>query len=505
MTWRFFIACRMISENDSVKLIFGLKLRSLRQQKGLSYQQLSEATKLAISYLHDIENGRKYPKADKIMALTKALGVEYDYLVSLNGGKKLQPIIDLISSEFINVIPWEHFGLSPASLLELFSNTPDKVTAFISTLIKISRAYQMSTESFYTTALRSYQDLHDNYFEDLEATALRFRQEHNLEDHIPLQPDTLITILQKQYDIQIDRKKMGTVTALNSLRSYFAAEKKVLYINKQLSPAQEAFLLSRELAFQYLQITERSYETIIQHPGSFDVLLHNFRASYFAAALLIPEDNIAADLRTLMRLDKWDGNAWLQLLDKYSVTPEMLMQRLTNILPHHFGIDQLFFLRMTGNIARSHYDITKELHLSQLHNPHANAISEHYCRRWLAIDMMQQTAVQVAKKKYKQPAVGIQVSHYHQTHNRYLAITFAKPRQKSSEEMISVTLGLMMDKQLLQSMRFVHDPSLPEKIVNTACERCSIMDCQERGAPPTVILEKEKQIEINTALQSLEK
>ncbi len=164
----------MITDNDIVKLVFGLKIRSLRQEKNLSYQQLSESTGLALSYLHDIENGKKYPKADKILSLAKSLEVDYDYLVSLNAGKKLQPVITLLSSDLMNVIPWQHFGISLSTLLSIFSNTPDKVTAFISTLIKIFRTHEMSRESFYTTALRSYQELNDNYFEELEIQANKF-------------------------------------------------------------------------------------------------------------------------------------------------------------------------------------------------------------------------------------------------------------------------------------------------------------------------------------------
>src|SRR4030095_10322380 len=142
----------MISDNDSIRLIFGLKVKSLRQASVLSYQQLADKAGLSLSYVHDIETGKKYPKADKIIALAKALGVDYDYLVSLHASKKLQPIIDLINSDLLNVIPWEHFGLTPAALLELFANTPDKVTAFISTLLKISRSYQLSKEGFYNAA-----------------------------------------------------------------------------------------------------------------------------------------------------------------------------------------------------------------------------------------------------------------------------------------------------------------------------------------------------------------
>src|SRR5687768_18399298 len=118
----------MISENDSIRLIFGLKVKSLRQAKGLSYQQLADKAGLSLSYVHDIETGKKFPKADKIIVLARTLGVDYDYLVSLRASKKLQPVIDLISSDFIKAIPWEHFGLSPSDQLALVRNELDKVT-----------------------------------------------------------------------------------------------------------------------------------------------------------------------------------------------------------------------------------------------------------------------------------------------------------------------------------------------------------------------------------------
>jgi transcriptional regulator with XRE-family HTH domain/predicted transcriptional regulator len=494
----------MITENESVKLIFGLKIRSLRQQKGLSYQQLSELTKVAISYLHDIENGKKYPKADKILTLAKALGVDYDYLVSLTGDKKLQPLIDLISTDFINVIPWEHFGLQPAGILELFTNTPDKITTFISTLVKISRAYHLSRDNFYTTALRSYQDMYNNYFEDLEAASGEFRETLELNGTDALRADRLETLLETHFAIRTDRRKMGTISSIAHLRSYFAKEKKVLYLNKQLSPAQEAFLLARELGFQVLGTGLRPYETMVQHASSFDLLLNNFKASYFAASLLIPEADLAEDVKEISSHIKWDGKAWLALLDAYNVTPEMLMQRLTNILPHHFGIDQLFFLRMSSD-TEQHYEITKELHLSQLHNPHANLSNEHYCRRWMAVSLMEQGAALQHQKKLKGPLIGVQISHYWQTQNRYLCITIAKPKSKQSEEMISVTLGLMLDKPMLQLMRFVNDPHIHTRIVNTTCERCSINDCKERAAPPLFIQQQEQEAEMQTGLEQLNK
>lgn len=485
----------MVSENDSIRLIFGLKIKALRQSKGLSYQQLADKAGLSISYVHDIETGKKFPKADKIIALAKTLGVDYDYLVSLRASKKLQPIIDLISSDFLNAVPWEHFGLAPANLLDLFSNAPDKVTAFISTLLKISRRYQLSKEGFYNSALRSYQDLHDNYFEEIEEAAVRFRETYGIINDIPVSIAAIEQILE-QTGIRVNRKKMATMKALDKLRSYYSAKNKTLFINKRLSIAQEKFLIGRELGFQYLNLSNRPFETVYTGNESFEIMLNNFKASYFAAALLMPEEHFVEQVKTVARQPQWNPQAWMGLTLLYDVTPEMMMERLTNILPRHFGIDHLFFLRMNGNGVDRRYEMTKELHLSQLHNPYGNALYEHYCHRWVSIRSIKEVMALVNGLKYTGPLVEAQISQYWQTHNRYLCITIAKPLTKDGTQFDSVTIGLLIDQNLVHTMPFVNDPAMLVRTVHTTCERCGIMDCLERVAEPVVLqrlLEKAEQ------------
>lgn len=493
----------MTNNNDIIRLIFGLKLKVLRQQRNINYQQLSDMTGIAVSYLHGIENGKKYPKADKIIVLAKALNVEYDYLVSLTANKRLQPIIDLLNSDFAKLVPWEHLGVQPTALFDLFAETPDKMTAFISTILKIARSVQVSKDDFYMSALRSYQDIHDNYFEDLENAAQQLRERHALKGTTVLNVEALEGVLSKAYGIKVDRKTMHTKEALKGLRSYYAKAKKVLYLNKNLSTAQEKFLLAREIAFQDLQFAVRPYETVLQDFVSFDTLLNNFKASYFASALLLPEDSFTEDIRLVFLEQKWNEKVWLDLIDKYDVTPEMFMQRLTNILPKHFGIDQLFFLRLSGSIKDNTYEITKELHLSKLHNPYANALNEHYCRRWVAISLMKEVHQKAAAKKYKQPLVAPQISQYWQTHNRYLCITIAKPHPKHADKITSVTLGLLIDRQLLQRIPFVNDLSIPVKTVHTTCERCSISDCQERAMKAIIVEQQDEKARVEEALSKL--
>ena len=73
----------MSVKNQNTKIIFGLKLKQLRQEKELSFKDLAKSADMSVSYLNEIEKGKKYPKKDKIDALAEALNVDAEELISL--------------------------------------------------------------------------------------------------------------------------------------------------------------------------------------------------------------------------------------------------------------------------------------------------------------------------------------------------------------------------------------------------------------------------------------
>lgn len=494
----------MLKEIDTVKLIFGLKVHHLRQEQDLSYQQLSERTGLAISYLHNIEKGKKYPKADKILALAKALDTDYNYLVSLDAEKRLQPIIDLIHSDFMKVFPLELFGINTPKLIELLSVTPDKVNAFISTVIKILRNHHLQGEDFYKAALRSYQDMNDNYFDELERSVQQFKTANELPQQPPLRTEQLESLLLRRYQLRIDRDFLASQPDMEEIRSFYAPQSQTLFLNQGLSSAQENFLLAKELGFQYLELQERPYETRMTEVDSFDKLLNNFKASYFSVALLMDEREMIEDIEAMARWRSWDGAAFLELFRKYNVTSEMLIQRLANILPQHFGIKDLFFFRFFARPDLQKFEMTKEMHLSQLHNPHANQLDEHYCRRWISINLIRQLKAHQGVDNTRGPIAGAQVSRYWGTPNAYLCITIAKPEHREPENSSSVTIGLLINDKLKRLFRFLEDPKLSAKDVHTTCERCGILDCGARAVPPSVLQHRRKKEKIKATLEKLE-
>lgn len=490
----------MLSHSQVVRLIFGLKLRELRQERGFTPAELARACDVSISYLNEIEKGKKYPKADKILGLSKVLGVSYDQLTSLTLSRRLEPISELLQSDLLKEFPLEMFGLDPLRIVELIADAPAKMNAFISTIFEIARNYEMRQESFFLAALRSYQEMHDNYFEELEQDVRTFCGEQNLNTQAPFDTRQLERVLVEKYGYTLNRQKLAEYASLGRLRSVFQPKTRTLLLRPGLSKAQEAFVLGREVAFNYLGLKERPYVNATFPVHSFDEVLNNFKASYFAGALLMEEESLVRDLQDFFGQATWQPARLQAMLIKYDVSPEMFMQRITNLLPRYFGIQSLFFLRFDQSDAEAAYLLSKELHLSRLHNPHGNELHEHYCRRWIAIWLIQEAR---HKAQLETPAfsMGAQRSCY-PNEDEYLCLSLARAGAPG-EPAVSVTVGLLCDDNLRQKVQFLDDPNMIQKRVNETCERCSIPDCEVRAAPPVEIARRQRQREAADAINAL--
>lgn len=334
----------MSVSEDNVRLIFGLKVRQLRQEKQLSFSQLAEISGLSASYLNEIEKGKKYPKAEKIGILAEALGVQYDWLISLQLSKNLAPVSELLKSNLLTELPLELFGLEPATLLELLSNAPDKLGAFLSTIIEISRNYGMRVENLYFNMLRSYQEMYDNYFPELEKAVDAFRQEFLKDADFPYQLLTLKHLLSNVYQYRILDDVLQNQQELSTMRSVFLkGNPPQLLLNANLNEGQKVFVLGQEMAYAYLKLKPRPKTTAWLDVHSFEEVLNNYKASYFSCALAIPKEQLIPQISHFLKQDKFDAQLLLDLLDNYRCSPENLFHRLTNLLPKEFGIRELFF------------------------------------------------------------------------------------------------------------------------------------------------------------------
>lgn len=66
-----------------------------------------------------------------------------------------------------------------------------------------------------------------------------------------------------------------------------------------------------------------------------------------------------------------------------------------------------------------------------------------------------------------------------------------------------MTLGLLINKELQQKIRFLNDPAIQIREVNKTCERCPLTDCTERAAPPLVVEKRERMRQMQLRLKEL--
>lgn len=489
----------MTAKTTNEKIIFGLKVKQLRQEKGLSFSDLSKTSGMSLSYLNEIEKGKKFPKQDKVESLAKALGTTRAELTDGQLGRHLAPVTQLLQSNFLNELPLELFGIELSKVADLIAQAPTRVGAFISTMLELSRSYALREENFYFAALRSYLELHDNYFPELEEAVNAFAAKHGLPGFRPVPPRTLAGLLESGYGYTIVPDGLDDHPDLRMFRSVFQPEHKRLLLNGSLTPVQRGFQYGKELAFNYLRLTERANTSSLLSSRVFEEVLNHSKATYFSVALHVPLHPFVESVREFFAGSSWSSEAFLGLMRQYNATPEMLYHRLTTVLPGFFGLRELFFLRFLHHAETDDFTIDKELHLNRRHHPHENGLFEHYCRRWVSLSLLNGTP----DDDEGALRVDVQRSHYYGTKDEYLCISLARTNYPKPGRNVSLTLGFLINDKLGEVISWLNDPAIPTRTVNTTCERCPITDCAERAAAPVIVRKREQYQRVKKALREL--
>ncbi len=464
---------------NPINVIFGLKLRQARVQKGLSVTELAQRSQLSPSYVTEIEKGRKYPKADKILRLAKALDYDYDQLVSLRLEPPLSFLEAALSSQLLQEFPLELFGLDPSALVELLTRSPAEVSALVQALAEVARGYNIREEHFFRAALRSYQELRNNYFEDLEEAAADFARQAGLAS-LPVPEAWLVQVLQGRFAYALGAIPVERHPPLAAYRAiYIPGSPPQLLLNPALMSSQRKFVLAREIGYRVLGLTERALTNSPDRVDSFGQVLNDFKAAYFGGVLLMPKEQVLEDIGVVFDTPRWQGERLSALLDRYDVTPETLLYRFSELIPTFFGL-RVHFLRFSE--VNGAYRLYKHLNMNQLSLPTGFDLKEHYCRRWLTVRIIRE----MARSGSQGPVVGIQRSRFLQSQREFLCLGFARQDNLPPYYRTSVILGMRVDDDLRRRVRFAEDPSIPQGLLNETCERCPLgpQECADRAAPP---------------------
>ncbi|MCB0297751.1 MAG: ImmA/IrrE family metallo-endopeptidase, partial [Calditrichaeota bacterium] len=198
-------------------------------------------------------------------------------------------------------------------------------------------------------ALRSYQQMNQNYFGDIEDAAEGFLREMRWSPEPPLDSALIANFLQEKFHYRFDEETLSGYPELEDARSVLvegAAPR--LLIRKDLQPEQKKFILAREIGYRHLNLKERSLSSAWMNVASFDQIVNDFKASYFAGALLMNRELLCRDLTQFLRRPRWDGAALLEMIERYQVSPEMFPYRASELLPHFFGLKYFMFFRFSN-------------------------------------------------------------------------------------------------------------------------------------------------------------
>ena len=140
---------------------------------------------------------------------------------------------------------------------------------------------------------------------------------------------------------------------------------------------------------------------------SFAHLWNSFQASYFSGVLLINGDLLREKVCTFFQADTCDPARLAAIIDFFQVTPEMLFHRLTEILPRFFNIEHVHFLRFDcEKEPRERFLLTKYLNMASLPILYDDELREHYCRRWMAIQILRGAPPSPTKRRSLPPSFG---------------------------------------------------------------------------------------------------
>jgi len=490
---------------ENLRLVLGLKLRALRDGRGWTLQELARRAGMAISYLSEIEKGKKYPKPEKLLALAGALGVGFEELVSPRVAEELSALSAFAGSDFLREFPFHLFGLDASDLFELVAGEPEKAGALLRTFGEIVHRHDLEVEQLLFAALRSYQQLQRNSFPEIERAAESFRRERGWSARDRIEEDEVLAALVTGHGYRVDFEALAARHDLSDLRSVYAGgTRPTLFVNGRLSPRQRAFAMARELGFRVLGLEQRPRTSSWVKAESFEQVLANFHASSFAGAVLLPRAAMLEELRRFFGAEKFRARALVEMLSRFGATPEMLFYRISQLAPSELGLADLFFVRFFLDSKRDRPRLTKVLNLSRFDVPYGVSPAEHPCRRWPGVALLEDTA-SVRAATLERPAVAAALCRFQSEPVEFLVMSLARPLTLRPRTLSSVSLGFLADEHLREVAAFLDDRGLRRREVDLTCERCPLpaAACAERAAPARVLAARDQLGRREAALDAL--
>jgi XRE family transcriptional regulator, fatty acid utilization regulator len=313
-------------------LLFGRRLRHLRNRAGITLEELGRRLGKQPSYLSMLENGKRDPNLRLIDKLAAALGVaSSELLVNEAPDRRSRLEIELTRAQ--EAAAHRQLGLPQ---LRPSARIPDEVLEHIVGLYaELDRSAQVKAAtpaeaSRANSSLRAEMRQRNNYFPEIEAEARSVLSAVGYQGSGAISP-RLLTGIAAHFGFSIHQ----VLDLPSSTRSITDLRRHRIYI------PQRDELRTRAARSVVLQ-TLGHFALAHRDPVNFeDYLRQRVEANYFAGAVLAPEEAAVQ----MMQRAKQDRDLSVEdLKELFYVSYEMAAHRFTNLATCHLGI-RLHFIR----------------------------------------------------------------------------------------------------------------------------------------------------------------
>ena len=337
------------------KTFLGVRLRTLREQRGLTQAALAEALELSASYVNQLENNQRPLSVPVLLKLQAALGVDLQFFSENEEARLMAQLHDVVADAGPGA------AIPQAEVQALAQQMPALARRMIQ-LHKVARDTQERLEAMAAGLgerdlrpgvgpAQAHEEVRDffyarhNHIAELDALAEAA--------HRALQAPSLLArdLAVRLEDHLLARHRVTTQTAsadaLPGLRRYDPASR-LLSLHADLEPGQRAFQLATQLAFLEADAVLAALVASDEFRSDESRALARIGlASYFAGALVLPYAPFLAAAEAL----HYDIDL---LARRFGVSFETVCHRLSTLQrPDARGVP-FFFVRVdrAGNISK---------------------------------------------------------------------------------------------------------------------------------------------------------
>lgn len=354
----------------------GVRLRRLREERGMTQAALARALEISPSYLNQIEQNQRPLTVTVLLKISALFGVD---MQRFSDAEETHLVADLreLAPRLLELQPSdEDGGISITEIKELVANMPSVARALVGLHNRWLQAneqleavrqrwedgergeaelYPLSTPEAHEE-VRDYFFAQSNHIAALDDAAEAFAAQVQLPAGAAA-VQALVEQLQQRHGVQVAWRKLD-VNANVPVRQYDVANK-VLNLDAQLSAGRQAFQLATQFALLEVDSLLNSLTRSAPfHDAQSAPLLRIGLANYYAGALLLPYSDF---LQNAQRY-RYDIEA---LSQHYGVGFETICHRLSTLQRSHSRGIPFFFIRVdrAGNISKrqsaTHFHFSK--------------------------------------------------------------------------------------------------------------------------------------------------